>query len=396
MSKKLTFEEAVFKAKSVWGDRFTYLGTYTGYDDKTFEVVCPKHGKFTTSLANHLERDSAGCPWCQEEYIISEERRSPENFIQELEQKYKGQEISYESTNYTTAWKPVELICKKHGKFSCIPHNLLDKERQFACPDCSQEEKARKRVEKYAASFRDRLLTKSEGKLILLGEYKGAKEKTWFECTCCGYRFENTPNHQLNPKRGGCPECNKKAGQDAQRLTIEEIYQKSEKIFGTGQFIYTNYISYSENLDITCTSCGNTFPRLLSNHFKSNGCPFCGEKYHLEKNIQELLGVSAIQFVRQKTFDWLINGSCNKLRLDFYLPEYNVAIECQGLQHFQSVDYFGGEENFKIRLENDKLKLDLCTEHGIKIIYYSNLGIDYPYEVFEDLDEILKIIKNYV
>ena len=50
------------------------------------------------------------------------------------------------------------------------------------------------------------------------------------------------------------------------------------------------------------------------------------------------------------------------------------------------------EEDFEKRLYNDKLKLDLCTEHGIKMIYYSDLGIDYPYEVIEDLDKILQII----
>ena len=43
----------------------------------------------------------------------------------------------------------------------------------------------------------------------------------------------------------------------------------------------------------------------------------------------------------------------------------------------------------------DKKKRELCEQHGIKIFYYSNLGIDYPYKVYEDFDEMLKAIKDY-
>lgn len=31
-------------------------------------------------------------------------------------------------------------------------------------------------------------------------------------------------------------------------------------------------------------------------------------------------------------------------------------------------------------------------EHGIKLLYYSNLHIDYPYKVYEDKEELLKEI----
>ena len=34
----------------------------------------------------------------------------------------------------------------------------------------------------------------------------------------------------------------------------------------------------------------------------------------------------------------------------------------------------------------------LCEKHGIKMIYYSNLGISYPYPVIEDTGILLKAI----
>ena len=73
------------------------------------------------------------------------------------------------------------------------------------------------------------------------------------------------------------------------------------------------------------------------------------------------------------------------------MPEYNIGIECQGRQHFMQVDLF---EPLDIIQKRDRLKKKLCDEHGIRIIYYSNLGIDYPYQVFEDKEELLKEIIN--
>ena len=82
--------------------------------------------------------------------------------------------------------------------------------------------------------------------------------------------------------------------------------------------------------------------------------------------------------------------------LDFYLPKYNIGIECQGKQHFECIEYFGGEEGFKKLKERDKLKYDLCKEHNIEILYYTDVKLEeYPYDVITDLDELIKKIKSY-
>lgn len=78
--------------------------------------------------------------------------------------------------------------------------------------------------------------------------------------------------------------------------------------------------------------------------------------------------------------------------MDFYLPKYNVAIECQGKQHFG----LGGWNNkdYTSIKERDERKRRLCEENGVKLLYYSNLGMEYPYKVYEDKNEILKKIKT--
>ena len=80
------------------------------------------------------------------------------------------------------------------------------------------------------------------------------------------------------------------------------------------------------------------------------------------------LDENGITYNYQKRFNWLGRQS-----LDFYLPDYNVAIECQGRQHFEAVDYFGGDKGFKNTLERDKRKKALCEKNGIKLLYFGNV-----------------------
>ena len=55
--------------------------------------------------------------------------------------------------------------------------------------------------------------------------------------------------------------------------------------------------------------------------------------------------------------------------MDFYIPSYNIAIECQGLQHYYPVKQWGGDSGLLIIKERDRIKRKLCTEHNIKIYY---------------------------
>lgn len=71
---------------------------------------------------------------------------------------------------------------------------------------------------------------------------------------------------------------------------------------------------------------------------QGQGCPFCNES-KLEEEMKLFLNKNGIKFERQKTFDWLKN--IKSLKLDFYLPDYNTAIECQGIQHFEAREIWG-------------------------------------------------------
>jgi hypothetical protein len=112
-------------------------------------------------------------------------------------------------------------------------------------------------------------------------------------------------------------------------------------------------------------------------------------------NIKYFLEDNNIKYISQHTFDWLKYE--NNLKLDFYLPDYNIAIECQGEQHFKPVDFFGGDNGFELTVKRDITKLKLCKEHNINILYFTNENVRVPrswthYKVIRNLDKLLKQI----
>lgn len=60
-------------------------------------------------------------------------------------------------------------------------------------------------------------------------------------------------------------------------------------------------------------------------------------------------------------------------------------MECQGEQHYQAVDEFGGESQFQKQKANDELKKIYAKDHKIKLI-----EISYKDKKYESIEVILK------
>lgn len=73
-----------------------------------------------------------------------------------------------------------------------------------------------------------------------------------------------------------------------------------------------------------------------------------------------------------------------------YLPDYNAAIECQGLQHYMAT---GGniytEEKVEKIQQRDKLKIKQCQEHNICIYY-----VNYNDDINNKINDTMNILKN--
>ena len=66
-----------------------------------------------------------------------------------------------------------------------------------------------------------------------------------------------------------------------------------------------------------------------------------------------------------------------------------MAIECQGIQHFVPIEYFGGIDMFEKQKKMDELKKQLCEKHNIKVLYYTNI-LEYKTLTKKELIGIIK------
>lgn len=364
---KSNSEDFIKKARKIYGDTYDYSKVvYKGNKEKVC-IICPKHGEWWMSPNNHLRGHR--CPGC-----YGTPKHTNDEFIA-MARKVHGDKYDYSKVEYNGNKEKVCIICPKHGEFWQLPNSHL---RGLGCSVCSGMQKITQPL------FIERCTKIHNGKYDYSKvEFKDMKDFVKIICPEHGIFEQRAKVHY----RGyGCPICG-----GSQRLTNEEFIKKAKSIHGN-KYDYSkiNYKNFSTKVCIICKKHGE-FWQTPNGHLFGAGCPVCPQS-NLEGELRLFLIKNDIKFEQEKTFDWLIFH--RKMFLDFFLPEYGVAIECQGGQHFSPINLFGGKDFYKLTIERDKIKRELCSQHGINILYYSNAHVDYPYPVFESLRLLLKAIKQ--
>ena len=75
-------------------------------------------------------------------------------------------------------------------------------------------------------------------------------------------------------------------------------------------------------------------------------------------------------------------------KLDIFIPSLNAAIEYQGRQHYDAIDFFGGKEGLKSNRERDDRKRRLCRLNGVRVVdwdYNKPLTDEYFVETLEPM-----------
>ena len=79
-----------------------------------------------------------------------------------------------------------------------------------------------------------------------------------------------------------------------------------------------------------------------------------------------------------------------QLSYDIYICGIRVAIEYQGKQHYEPVDFFGGEEHFLSQKERDAEKKRLSKENGIALVYINYWESISPMLIRQKVEEALQ------
>ena len=311
-----------------------------------------------------------------------------------LEEKFQCLKIEFENGKVSNRSK-LTLRCFACGRIMSKRYTQLVNMRQ-GCRDCKYKVMAKKQTldENFVISDINKRL-KEEG--LTFDSFEGGKyiskkkTKIYVKCSKCGKLSKSTYSEIYT---GGlkCRYChNKQYNEEEIKEIINNICIKANLTFlGFKEGKYLHQLGSTSILK--CNNCGRNFSmytHYLINHFKS--CPACTKASSLEQDMMDFLDKNEIEYIYQYRDKFLGRQS-----LDFYLPKLNVAIECQGGQHFEDKKMFG---DFKLRQERDEKKKKLCEENGMKIFYYSTYKKEEKFlgeKNYTNLEELLEDIKNLV
>lgn len=399
------------------GDKYDYtISSYINTRTK-IKVICPQHGCFEQLPKSHY--NGQGCPRCygnlnlsKKEFIsMCDESRYDYSLLPEIIRIKKTTiDIIDRETNLIYRQWPSHHINKI--KPTKIESNSLvkklkevhDNEFDYIIEkDCYYSKDKIKIVnmktgdESYYLVYRhlsgmkpnkitinlfitkSNLLHNNKYDYSLVNNIKGGDKKVNIICKEHGIFSQRVSNH-MN-LGDGCPGCSgiRKWNNDILKSEFRKVH--------SDRYDYSNlnFTFVKNKIEIICREHGS-FHQSIYKHLRGQGCPECSSNSNGEEYVKMFLEELEIKYIRQHGFD-----TCkyvNKLSFDFYLPEQNVCIEFDGIQHFKPVKQFGGEEEFNDIKERDKCKNEWCKNNNVKLIRIK-------YNEFDNIKNILlKELKN--
>lgn len=195
------------------------------------------------------------------------------------------------------------------------------------------------------------------GRLTALYPERTNSGRFGWHCKCeCGNEIVTTTTSLRSGKTAscGCLQIDKTridmAGQRYGMLTVIDI-------------------AYSDknNLYWNCVcDCGNSCVANGSN-LRDGATVSCGCIRSKGENIIKLfLDVHHINYFREKSFNEC--KDIGLLKFDFWLPDYGLCIEFDGIQHYQNVPQWDKSSTFCDRQRRDAIKTKYCEENDIILL----------------------------
>jgi len=300
-----------------------------------------------------------GCPRCRGRYISNLMSRTHSEYIDEVAQINPNIEVL---GIYINSGTKILHRCKIDGyMWRVVPSSIL---KGVGCPMCAG--KAPYTTETFIET-----MSIIQPNIEVIGDYINNKTNIALRCKIDGYEWCPTPHNVLRGQ--GCPKC---AGRIP--MSHDEYIEAVSHINGDVDVAGT-FINQSEPILHRCKKDGHEWMVRPEHILNGHGCPICKSSIG-ERLVSNYLKAHNIKYKPQHKFEQCKNK--RKLPFDFYIPDLNVCIEYDGIQHFYPVDQFGGENAFQECQLNDSIKNAFCQTSSIML-----LRIRYDQNVIQVLDD---------
>lgn len=227
---------------------------------------------------------------------------------------------------------------------------------------------------------------KESGRFMLSGNVpQTSEEKTEFVHIRCGEVISMTVNSALNAKVG-CKKCHYDNMRVDNRYTQEEFEDFVTSSTNGKYILVGEYKGTFERTIFKHLECGTEYSAQPNKFVFGNRCPKCNTglsqgKSRGETIIAEVLDEWGIAYEEQKTFKDL--KDIHSLSYDFFVPDYNLLIEYQGMQHYKKTLLTGTDEKFERQQAHDKQKKEYAHNNTYTLLeipytaYSKSFIVDY-------------------
>lgn len=300
-----------------------------------------------------------GCPKCRDRWLHEQKAKTQKQYEEEVSKLHPTIKVLGIYINSET---PILHQCLIDGHiWLAKPANILHGK---GCPKCVGN------IKLTHGEYIKRLSVINPY-VVPIEEYININTPILHKCLIDGNIWKVVPHSLLQGY--GCPKCARNMKKTHEEYK-QELFMKNPDIE-----VMENYMGMNKSILHRCKIDGYIWPARPSNIlYGSTGCPCC-RKSHGEKEIYKWLEFHGVEYKYQYSF-----ADCRDkkaLLFDFYLPQLNVCIEYDGIQHFQPIDFAGkGEkwaiQNFEGTQLHDKIKDKYCRNNNISLLripYYKNI-----------------------
>lgn len=353
--------------------------------------ICDKGHSFKMRVSHRTSGHN--CPYCSGHKVMpgfNDLATTNPELLSEWDYK-KNLAITPQSVSAGSE-KQIWWICNNGHSYKTTLHKRTGK-KKFGCPYCSNH--------KVLVGYND--LATTHPHLLSEWDYKkndpikpemltaGMEKQIAWICPKGHSYTTRLPNRTNNSNLTGCPYCaNKKVwvGYNDLESTYPELAKEFDSIKnGTppDKITYGNHKYFWWKCKY-----GHEWKTTLHNRINSGtNCPICKNKSTLNKCLHDFCSSQNVDFIPEYKFSDCRNAL--PLPFDIYLPDLNILIEGDGIQHFKPITYFGGKSAFEYVVNNDSIKNQYCRNKGIPL-----LRIPYIYNAVKDKDKIGKFISYFI
>ena len=290
----------------------------------------------------------------------------------------------FDTVHYT---EKVKVVCEKHP--DVIQFASLRKAKENGCSFCNGKRP-------YAPDIKEKAKTMG----CIWMDYRSditMRSLLQFKCLKHNFIFTTTPFNLKYRKVSLCPKCEKETPHSGNFIYTLD---KAKELFKNRGYILLEeeYVNSHHKMSYWCPKHG-VQKISLEKLLRGQRCPRCADSQG-EKDIYAILMANDIFFIPQKTFEKCKKEKC--LPFDFYIPDFNLCIEYQGIQHYEPVAFRQkktdenkekAQQKFIAQKEKDEIKRTFCRKNNIDLleICYKNKE-----NLFEILQTYFKQKYNYV